>query len=822
MITLQILPASGNANHFPFTGVLGVSDVVVRGRLVAGIDERATGKAPAVRRIAVRLVRTDGWEAKATRDVAKDVVDEKTLWTPSEGADAERYTPNQYRFALRVPHDTRGLSKMQFKLGACQASVAWRIEAYVDTVKHGRIEALRPRALSLVRHATVPLFPAQHLHHSWSATACANSPVPFDYDFRVPNEPFGVLKPLAVDTHFRLPPGCGVQVKGFKLWLRRDVTNLVSGAHAETVHDFAVDDDEAAARLTRTPKRFAAVFSRSTTSVVLSTTTTTTTTTTTPPSDDERALHGRTPSPPSDGEPPVLAPHRFPIIAHDAVEVVQRGRFRLRIPGQGPHRWTVGETGENSVFRITFVLAGKITYKQRNGGSGTLDLAPVPVHVCASVDSKLSRETSRSSMATTLMSRLGDRRNSDFALQLKFDRMLPGPSNPPLASPDAGLERRLSSAHLPLPSPTRPHQGRRMSGQSEGNGAPARTRVRRDPPAPLPVPNATLSSTSSTTSLLPAVSRSSTVDSLGPDTPSTMEFLATPAVSAHASSKLPSSFPHHPPSYSPQGSRHGLRSSRSSARYRPRSAGSQRSSILGDSRSVSNLSIASLASVSSAASDPLRPLPAGSSSTLLASADRMLGLSLGDEGKPLPRPPSLFSPEEEDDDEEELDTRMLDYPVQAPHLCSPSPPSSPEPPSPMPDLAPASAFSNPFATDDSAPFGTGREPAVNAPEMYISPRHAAAQLAHARPPTVPAIAGGSRCSPPLAQHTVDAPPSKQASMLLPLPPVGEANTPSSSRRASVAPGSPASSATLGMRKGSIGVFISNILSRRGSKTVSAP
>lgn len=129
MITLQILPVSGNVNNFPYTGVLGVTDVVVRGRVVAGLDERASGKAPEVRRIVVRLVRVDAWDGKASRDMTKDVVDERVLWTPESGADAERLEPREHRFALRVPHDVVGLSKMQFKVGTCQASVAWRIEA---------------------------------------------------------------------------------------------------------------------------------------------------------------------------------------------------------------------------------------------------------------------------------------------------------------------------------------------------------------------------------------------------------------------------------------------------------------------------------------------------------------------------------------------------------------------------------------------------------------------------------------------------------------------------------------------------------------------
>lgn len=176
--------------------------------------------------------------------------------------------------------------------------------------------------------------------------------MPFDYDLRVANEPFGVLEPLAVETHFRLPEASGVQIKSFKIWLCRDVINVKSGAHFQTTHDFAIEADEPS-RPGRSKKRLASVFSRSSSSVGPSATTT-------PPSEDDRALHGRTPSPPSDPESGALAPHRFPLSANDASDVVERGRFNVRIPGQGPHRWTVGETGQSSVFRISFALAGKV------------------------------------------------------------------------------------------------------------------------------------------------------------------------------------------------------------------------------------------------------------------------------------------------------------------------------------------------------------------------------------------------------------------------------------------------------------------------------
>ncbi|GAA5939673.1 hypothetical protein JCM3775_002083 [Rhodotorula graminis] len=833
MITLQILPVSGNVNNFPYTGVLGVTDVVVRGRVVAGLDERASGKAPEVRCIAVRLVRVDAWDGKASRDVTKDVVDERVLWTPESGADAERLEPREHRFALRVPHDVVGLSKMQFKVGTCQASVTWRIEAYVDTVKVGRIEAQHSRNLSLVRHATVPLFPPDAVQRGWAASTSAASPVPFSYDLRISGEPFGVLEPLAVETHFRLPEASGVQIKSFKLWLRRDVTNLKSNAQFQTTHDFAIESDELV-RPGRSSKRFASVFTRSSSSVGPSATTT-------PPSEDERTLHGRPPSPPSDPESSVaLAPHRFPLFARETAEVVERGKFHVRVPGQGPHRWTVGETGESSVFRISFSLAGKISYKLRNGSSFSVDLAPLPVHVCAAIDPQLSRVSSRTSTAATLLSRLadrrGDRRTSGFALELKFDRSSPGPPPSPLASPDAGLDRRLPTAPLPHLTCRRPHHGRRMSEHSDANDAPARTRVRRDPPAPLPLPNATMHSPSSVTSAPPGVSRSSTLETLGPITPSTMEFLVTspepPSAPSSSSSHLAPRAPSHPPfspSHSPQMSRHSARSCRSSsARYRPRSAGSQRSSVLGDSsQSVSNMSIASVATASSTASDPLRSPPlAGSSSTLLGSADRMLGLSLGGGGASVEglrtstSAPLLPAAEEGEDGDARMD--LLDDPSA--HLASPSPPSSPEPP--LPVLAPSSSsFRDPFAIDDSS----DAPPAE--PDMYVSPRHARLASRPGRPSTAPAhcdarSASGltAPASPPLLSAYAPQPETRLVS-----PPVVvvDASATGPSRASSASPGPTAATAgaavlpAVGSRKGSIGVFISSILGRRGSRPLTA-
>ncbi|GJN94508.1 hypothetical protein Rhopal_007590-T1 [Rhodotorula paludigena] len=750
MLTLQILPAHGNVNNFSFSGILGVSDVVVRGRVAAGLDERASGKAPEVRRIVVRLVRLDAWDGKAFKQLNKEVVDEATLWTPADGADAERLQPSEHRFLLRVPRDAKGLSKMQFKVGACQASVFWRLEAYAETVKNGRIDAQQGRSLNLIRHASTSAFPADVFAHAWSSAPSSTSPVPFDYDLRIPNEPFGVTDAISVDSSFRLPANSGVTVKSFKLWLRRDVLNLKTGARFETTHEFAPEEEAPVIR----------------------------------PSHD-RKLHGRTPSPPSELEGPSPHPHRFPIVASDAVDVFERGRFRMRIPGQGPHRWTVGETGESSLFTVSFALVGKITYKLRSGGTSKIELPPVPIYVY--------------------------RRNSDFALQLKLGRTAPvNPSAPPLPSPSAICERRLSATHLPLPSPTRmspirPCQGRRMSEHGEAHEAPARTRVRRDPPAPLPLPNNTLAPSPSQAT---PVSRSSTIETLGPDTPCTLEFLHTtsPPSPSHLSPKVPS-YSHFSPGHAPYPPRHGQRSSRSSGRYRPRSAGSQRSSILGESaRSVSNLSIASLASVSTKDSDALStrdlsvPLSSASSATMLASADRMTGLSLVEMAAPSdPAPAGIL---------DDGDSAMLEALVQAPLQPSASPPVSPEPASPIPDveIADMAAFSNPFAAvlAKTAMAGTADRSVSRAAasEMYVSPRDAR----RASRTDVP--------SPPLV---APSPRFAQVAECL-APPLIEAKSADSSRRGSLAPVSPNPHS---QRKGSIGVFISNILGRRGSKSVPA-
>lgn len=450
----------------------------------------------------------------------------------------------------------------------------------------------------------------------------------------------------------------------------------------------------------------------------------------------------------------------------------------------------------------------QITYKLRSGGTSKIELPPVPIYVCAAVDSPLSRQASRTTSRT---SRLGDRRNSDFALQLKLGRTAPvNPSAPPLPSPSAICERRLSATHLPLPSPTRmspirPCQGRRMSEHGEAHEAPARTRVRRDPPAPLPLPNNTLAPSPSQAT---PVSRSSTIETLGPDTPCTLEFLHTtsPPSPSHLSPKVPS-YSHFSPGHAPYPPRHGQRSSRSSGRYRPRSAGSQRSSILGESaRSVSNLSIASLASVSTKDSDALStrdlsvPLSSASSATMLASADRMTGLSLVEMAAPSdPAPAGIL---------DDGDSAMLEALVQAPLQPSASPPVSPEPASPIPDveIADMAAFSNPFAAvlAKTAMAGTADRSVSRAAasEMYVSPRDAR----RASRTDVP--------SPPLV---APSPRFAQVAECL-APPLIEAKSADSSRRGSLAPVSPNPHS---QRKGSIGVFISNILGRRGSKSVPA-
>lgn len=201
----------------------------------------------------------------------------------------------------------------------------------------------------------------------------------------------------------------------------------------------------------------------------------------------------------------------------------------------------------------------------------------------------------------------------------------------------------------------RPSAGRRRSEQSEAFGQPAATRARMDEPKVKRRP-------ATATGVIPALSvpdpstmpnglsPSSTYDSLGPDTPSTLEFLLTPIptvtcdepISPPRTGSFPLANPvhrghHHHASSSPRPpSSRSTRSLRQA--YRPRSSGT--------------LSIASTASTASSMADSSprfremsAPPAATSSSTILESSHELLGLSLSDSrNSHSPRPNGITVP----------------------------------------------------------------------------------------------------------------------------------------------------------------------------------
>lgn len=129
MLILAILPLSGNGNNwFPFSGTLGMTDVVVKGKVAASFDERASGKPPDVRSVVVRLVRLETCAGKT----AREVIAEETVWSASEGVEAEQLPLEDHRFTLTMPRETHGLSMMKIARGP---TVAWHVEARESTTE---------------------------------------------------------------------------------------------------------------------------------------------------------------------------------------------------------------------------------------------------------------------------------------------------------------------------------------------------------------------------------------------------------------------------------------------------------------------------------------------------------------------------------------------------------------------------------------------------------------------------------------------------------------------------------------------------------------
>ncbi|BGP35538.1 hypothetical protein JCM10296v2_007378 [Rhodotorula toruloides] len=804
MLILSILPLSGNGNNwFPFSGTLGLTDIIVKGKVVASFDERASGKPPDVSSVVVRLVRVETCAGKS----AREVITEGTVWQAREGVEAEQLPLEDHRFCLTMPRETQGLSMMKIARGP---TVAWHVEARAF-LPAGKTVSAKSREMLLLRHSTISLDPSSSNSLHWSSSTDFDHVPPFDYSIRVLNRPLGGKSPLVAELELKPPRDGAVQLKHVELRLQRRVTAVGTGKVLIT-DDVDLQETDDSIAVSRAVYKASSTRSSSVPRQRLMQS---------PPSTTSldtfyhHSLH-RTSSPLTDL--PRLTKANFPLLLSSASTTALKGTLEWRIPHRGPYGWAIGESGTSALFRIDFALTGKITYKSGRVGEKTIQLRPYPVHVCCETPapplfSPLPSHLSPSRTATIL----GGRRSSDFALSLSFDRSIPtGPAKPPLPSPSATTERRLSAAQLPLlaqtvslPPPSRPLSGRRMSEHSEALDAPARTRLRREAPAPLPAQHATIPSplSGSNTS---RVSRSSTIDSLGPETPTTAEFLASATAPTHLSPKLPSA------SHSTHVVRHVGRSPRSSLRNRPRSSGSQRSSINDGARSTSNLSISSLASVASYQSDQRSLTEYGGSATagaspLLASADGMLGLTLG-EVAAEPASSSSFAFFD--------GAAASSSPHSRPFRGAPSPPPS-EPPSPVPHVAIAdvSAFRDPFADSSYTKQSKGATESAIDSEMYISPRSASSLDSTSTRRASFNSAAGAAAFVPASPHSLSPLPSlqpppsprlKQSNVILTI----SSDSGNSSRRSSMHGGT---SGPTSSRKGSVGTLLTNLFSRRGSK-----
>ncbi|BGP20291.1 hypothetical protein JCM10213_001746 [Rhodosporidiobolus nylandii] len=691
MLTVRIARENGNSATaaFPVRGQAGLQDVPLRGAVIIRADERASGLPPLVSEVWVRVIRTGSY-GSGTREPPETICRSR-LW--SRTAETVERVPDgtPLPFELILPASLEGLSAAELG-GSRPASVVWRLEAQALLVDDKPVDAT-PMPLKVQRHRLTPLFPSLHpsVDHEWSAPPDPARPLPFEYSIRIRNRAWAPSGELPLDVRFVLPPNSSFEIKSIKLNLRRRIESVKSRHTDEVTFPLRVASPSAS------PPSSA-------------------------PSTPANSDYELTPPLPSPS--PVI----FPIKAKATEAVVVEGIVPVKT---APTKWAVGETGENSLFRVSFTLEGTIECAGKRLAISSVPLPSIPVHLVAAV--------------------------------ARPELLSPRPS-PVLRHPGANVDARSSSTYLSLPAPARPQAGRRMSEQSDAFiTEPARNRVRREPPVPIALPplspSAALSPNSSFSSLgEPAVSRSSTVETLGPDTPSSMDFNLTAVA---PSSRLPpilSSASYHPPSHHPAHSpRHGPRTSRTSRHsrdHRPRSAGSTRSSLhtFDESyRSASNHSLASLASIASGSStlsagdrrgtrEMSAPLPSTGSPLLASSASGLVGLTLADGSSGRERSSSPF-----------VESFQATSPPP-PHYPSPSSPPSPKLPSPPePHIALADSFRNPFGPPspfslsvvgpdgdiEGVQYSGKRPPASPASSAHFSPRAAASPVSsRSAPPSM--------------------------------------------------------------------------------------
>ncbi|GAA6064417.1 hypothetical protein JCM10212_002844 [Sporobolomyces blumeae] len=624
MFVVTLLPSRGNPNapEFPFDGLFGLTDVSIRGKLSVKFDQRHPNPKPidAVHAV-VRLVRID----TLNRSSVRDVVCQETVWSAAGGAAVAKMSEFEADFALVVPSSTPGLSRMGMMLGKMpgySASTAWKLEAVV-TFPRERPVLATPRDVSLLRHCSPALSLPSIPSLVWASSVSPFSPHPIslDYDVRMPSRPLGWNDSSELSFHFRAPQNVSFHLKSFELILCREVTVLQGSTTATTV----VDD--VPLELYRAEDS-----SNNGTSTFASPACT--------PTEECERLVWRSPSPPE--KPTTLSTRSsWPIslVQGEAGYIEARGMLRFRPRPASNHRWSLGETGENKFIRIAYSIRPRIIYKRSHGSFASerhfdLDRLPIQIAAVNFVDRAKTLRTPRLATPTRASSsdrRMGERRNSAFDLKLNLSpTSLAGPA-PLSMAPSAQEERRHVEGVRPLSS-------RRRSEQSEVFGQPARTRPRTEEPKPKrrPVTATGIVPTPAVPDIatMPrGLSTSSTYDSLGPDTPNTLEFLLTPAptvkgddpASPSRTGTFPLATPVHRLHTSSSPRPPSSRSNRSARHaYRPRSAGTL--SIASTTSTTS-----SVAESSSRFTREMSAPPGGaSSSTILESSHELLGLSLSD------------------------------------------------------------------------------------------------------------------------------------------------------------------------------------------------
>ncbi|GAA5985387.1 hypothetical protein JCM10908_006955 [Rhodotorula pacifica] len=824
MLVVRVLPPSGNPNNlFPYQGIWGLEPVWVSGKIGCTYDSRASGKPPLVKSVQVRLVRVESIKGKTVRERLA----EATIWTPPKGTLACEVGQVEIPFELSLPADVRGMSSMTM---FPTARVSYQVEASA-TLASGRNVTAENRTMHVVRFVKTPMDPSSSGPLSWSSSTEFDQVPPFEYTIRIPNQPFTPEDYINVYVEIRLPKDAAapVHLKGFELSTKRQVYLVSNGAPSGAVEStpFQYESEILAARTDRPSTRAARA----------------------------AAKKAGEPDPfaPTrmqiETDPPGLTfwdPRTFPMVLQPGESRV--GVARLRMRERGFHAWSYGESGENDVFKICFTLHAKFIIK-KGRSSESFKLKPKPIHVCSAEDYP--------AMPRPLV--VASTRSSGSSYEA-FEPIWPKYA-PSVRSSSAQRESQIaSSSKVPYSAPpsssSRQSQlGRRLADQSEDSGAPARTRPRRDPPVALALRNG--SNGGSSRMSVGRSSESSTIDTLGPITPRTLDTPGRPpSPGASSRGSLLSTNQLHP-AYAPSqsSSRHPSRFIRVSQRHRPRSIVSGRASTIASTidssgTSVSNISMASYGTASSSGQssslDSRRPLRGrsasmtalagmsmSSSSSLSANTDGMLGLHLGDD------PPRLAAPLEEGDTDRDRAQEILVTNGVSPRSrfialaplgsMPPHPPPSPEPPADGKLLPPLTqtlqeepVFRDPFA-DILTPEGTLIKAAgtVTTPTAALPSAVTMSSQSDTRSAPTGRTKSESSVVPP--GNALNA---KQVNDLLEA--ARRASTPHSigsvmgteavpsvgiERRASNSP----SASMASTRKSSVGTLLANLFSRRSSK-----